>query len=275
MRLGEQGAWLANFQVRPVLVDMVIKAQELDQESVDIKISVEKGEKKHFIIQNDGALMWENRLYVPHDNEAVKRAILDEAHLSAYAMHSGSTKLYRNRDPRFTSKFWKAFNTAMGTQLLFSTAYHPQTDGHYHSSIGVAPYEALYGRVCRTPLCWAERGKLSLRYVGPYQITERIGAVAYRLELPPELSLIHNVFHVSMLRKYVSDSSHIIQLEPLEVSQDVSYVEKPVAILDRQDKVLRNKVISLVNVLWRNHVVEEAVWETEDLMRSQYPYLFA
>ena len=78
-----------------------------------------------------------------------------------------------------------------------------------------------------------------------------------------------------MLQKYVSDSSHIIQLEPLEVSQDVSYVEKPVAILDRQDKVLRNKVISLVNVLWRNHVVEEAVWETEDLMRSQYPYLFA
>ncbi|CAN6678896.1 unnamed protein product [Malus baccata var. baccata] len=157
----------------------------------------------------------------------------------------------------------------------------------YHSSIGVAPYEALYGRVCRTPLCWAElspwkgvvrfgkRGKLSPRYIGPYQITERIGAVAYRLELPPELSQIHNVFHISMLRKYVSDPSHVIQLEPLEVSPDVSYVEEPVAILDQQNKVLRNKVIPLVKVLWRNHATEEATWETEDLMRSQYPYLFA
>ncbi|KAM1521892.1 hypothetical protein ACFX10_012067 [Malus domestica] len=494
VRPGEQGAWLANFQVRPVLVDMVIEAQELDQESANIKVSVEKGKEKHFIIRSDGALMWENRLYVPHDNEAVKRAILDEAHLSAYAMHPGSTKLYRtirpfyywlgmkrdvadyvsrciicqqvkaerqrpgglmqnlpipawkweditmdfvyglprtrsrldgiwvivdrltktahflpvrqtysmeklsklfidnivrlhgvpvsivsDRDPRFTSRFWKAFNTVMGTQLLFSTAYHPQTDGQsertiqtledmlrvsvlqwkgswdnylplvefaynnsYHSSIGVAPYEALYGRVCRTPLCWAEvgervllgpeivdttneniqlikrnlkaaqdrqksiadkhskdreykvgdfvflklspwkgvvrfgkRGKLSPRYVGPYQITERIGAVAYRLELPPELSQIHNVFHISMLRKYVSDPSHVIQLEPLEVSPDVSYVEEPVAILDQQNKVLRNKVIPLVKVLWRNHATEEATWETEDLMRSQYPYLFA
>ncbi|KAM1527294.1 hypothetical protein ACFX1Z_016803 [Malus domestica] len=78
-----------------------------------------------------------------------------------------------------------------------------------------------------------------------------------------------------MLRKYVSDPSHVIQLEPLEVSQDVSYVEEPVAILDQQNKVLRNKVIPLVKVLWRNHAVEEATWETEDLMRSQYPYLFA
>ncbi|XP_068319657.1 uncharacterized protein [Pyrus communis] len=173
----------------------------------------------------------------------------------------------------------------------------------------MAPYEPLYGKVSQIPLCWTEksiadkhsrdreykvgdfvflklspwkgvvrfgkRGKLSPRYVGPYQITERIGAVAYRLELPSELSMIHNVFHVSMLRKYVPNPSHIIQLEPLEVNQDVSYVEEPVAILDQQDKVLRNKVISLVKVLWRNHAVEEATWETEDLMRSQYPFLFA
>ena len=121
---------------------------------------------------------------------------------------------------------------------------------------------------------FGKRGKLSPRYVGPYQITERIGVVAYRLELPPELSMIHNVFHVSMLRKYVPDPSHVIQVEPLEINQDVSYVEEPVAILDRQDKVLRNKVISLVKVLWRNHAVEEATWETEDLMRNQYPFLF-
>ncbi|KAM1075991.1 hypothetical protein PS1_023921 [Malus domestica] len=79
---------------------------------------------------------------------------------------------------------------------------------------------------------FGKRGKLSHRYIGPYQITERIGAVAYRLELPSELSLIHNVFHISMLRKYVSNPFHIIQLKPLEVNQDANYVEEPVAILD-------------------------------------------
>ncbi|TQE08434.1 hypothetical protein C1H46_005909 [Malus baccata] len=77
-----------------------------------------------------------------------------------------------------------------------------------------------------------------------------------------------------MLRKYVPDPSHIIQIEPLEVNPDVSYVEEPVAIIDRQDKVLRNKVIHLVKVLWRNHAIEEATWETEESMQNQYPFLF-
>ncbi|XP_070679233.1 uncharacterized protein [Malus domestica] len=111
-------------------------------------------------------------------------------------------------------------------------------------------------------------GKLSPRYVGPYHIIERIGAIAYRLELPPELSLIHSVFHVFMLQKYVPDPSHIIQFEPLEVNPDASYVEEPVTILDREDKVLRNNVIPLVTVLWRNHAVKEATWETEESMRN-------
>ncbi|XP_048430987.1 uncharacterized protein LOC125472932 [Pyrus x bretschneideri] len=121
---------------------------------------------------------------------------------------------------------------------------------------------------------FGKRGKLSPRYVGLYRITKKIGAIAHRLELPPELSQIHDVFHVSMLQKYVPNFSHVIQPEPLEVSQDASYVEKLVAIIDRHDKTLRNKVILLVNVLWRNHAIKEATWETKELMRSQYPYLF-
>ncbi|KAM2033022.1 hypothetical protein ACFX1T_014971 [Malus domestica] len=150
----------------------------------------------------------------------------------------------------------------------------------------MAHFEALYGKPCQTPLCWTKlspwkgvvrfgkRGKLSPRYISPYQISKRIGAVAYRLELPPELSQIYNIFHVSMLWKYVSDPSHVIQPEPLEVNQDVSYVKELVAIIDQQDKTLRNKVIPLVKVMWRNHAVEEAIWETEDLMRNQYLFLF-
>ena len=78
---------------------------------------------------------------------------------------------------------------------------------------------------------------------------------------------MHNVFHVSMLKKYVSDPSHVITQEPIEVHEDLTYEEKPVKILDRQDKRLRNKVIPLVKFLWKNHKIEEATWEREDDMR--------
>ncbi|KAM1013748.1 hypothetical protein ACFX2C_043829 [Malus domestica] len=292
--------------------------------------------------------------------------------------HGVPVNIISDRDPRFTSKFWIAFQEALGTKLLYSNAYHPQTDGQsertiqtledmlrssvlqfvdfwhdrldlmefaynnsFHSSIGMSPFEALYGRACRTPLYWSKvgkrvlegpdimdettqnvqviksnlkaaqdrqksladrhvtdrvydvgnlvflklspwsgvvqfgkKGKLSPRYIGPYEITERIGEVAYRLELPLELSKVDNVFHVSMLQHYVSDPSHVIPPQPLEINPDLTYDEEPVTILDWKDKVLRNKTVSLVKVLWRNHLVEEATWETADGMREMYPRLF-
>ena len=119
-----------------------------------------------------------------------------------------------------------------------------------------------------------KKGNLSPRYIGPYRITEQVGAVAYRLELPSELSRVHNVFHVSMLRHYVSDPSHVIPLQPLEINPDLTYDEEPVTILDWKDRVLRNKTVRLVKVLWRNHSAEEATWEAEDQMREMYPRLF-
>ncbi|XP_062086246.1 uncharacterized protein LOC133792361, partial [Humulus lupulus] len=115
------------------------------------------------------------------------------------------------------------------------------------------------------------KGKLSPRFVGPFEILERIGQVAYRLALPPSLSGVHDVFHVSMLRKYVSDTTHVLKYEDLELQKDLSYEERPVQILDRKDKVLRNKIIPFVKVLWRNSKVEEATWELETAMRDQYP----
>ncbi|KAM1037553.1 hypothetical protein ACFX2C_032357 [Malus domestica] len=105
-------------------------------------------------------------------------------------------------------------------------------------------------------------------------ITERVGEVAYRLELPPELSKVHDVFHVSMLRHYVSDPSHVISPQPLEINPDLTYDEEPVILLDLKDKELRNKTVRLVKVLWRNHSVEEVTWEIEDRMREMYPRLF-
>ena len=186
----------------------------------------------------------------------------------------------------------------------------------YHSSIEMSPYEALYGKQCRTPLCWNEigerkllgpeivqtavdkvnvirarlkatqdrkksyadkrrkdlefevqdsvflklslwkgvlrfgkRGKLSPRYIRPFEIVERIGPVAYRLDLPEELSRVHNDFHISMVRKYISDPSHVLETPEIEMRDDISYEEQPVQILGREEKELHNKTISLVKVL--------------------------
>ncbi|KAJ8760544.1 hypothetical protein K2173_015211 [Erythroxylum novogranatense] len=121
---------------------------------------------------------------------------------------------------------------------------------------------------------FGKKGKLSPRYIGPYEILERIRPLAYRLALPPELSQIHDVFHVSMLRRYRSDPSHVIQISDIQLRDDLSYEEIPVAILDTKDKVLRNKTVQLVKVLWRNHAVEEATWEPLDSMKEKYPGLF-
>ncbi|XP_070660578.1 uncharacterized protein [Malus domestica] len=118
---------------------------------------------------------------------------------------------------------------------------------------------------------FGKKGKLSPRYVGPYMITKRVGEIAYKLELPPELFKVHDVFHVSMLRHYVADPSHVIPPQPLEINLDLIYDEELVTILEWKDKVLRNKTVPLVKVLWRNHSVEEATWETEDRMREMYP----
>ncbi|XP_019250876.1 PREDICTED: uncharacterized protein LOC109229776 [Nicotiana attenuata] len=98
--------------------------------------------------------------------------------------------------------------------------------------------------------------------------------VAYKLELPSEMSLVHPVFHVSMLKKVVGDSSAIVPVETIEVNEELSYGEIPVAILDRQVRKLRNKEISSVKVLWKNQKVEEATWEAKEEMKKKYPHLF-
>ncbi|XP_016747520.2 uncharacterized protein [Gossypium hirsutum] len=205
----------------------------------------------------------------------------------------------------------------------------------------MAPYEALYGRKYRTPLCWIElgewrvlglelvvetedqvrlirnhlkaasdrqkfyiylkrheieysvgdlvfikvspwkkvlrfgrKGKLSLRFIGSYQILKSVGPVAYQLELPPELDRIHDVFYVSMLRRYCSDPTHIILVEEIDVRPDLNFEEELVQILERDVRVLRRKSIALVKVLWQNHSTQEATWESEDAMSQQHPHLF-
>ena len=121
---------------------------------------------------------------------------------------------------------------------------------------------------------FGKKGKLSPTFIGPYEVTEKVGPVAYRLALPPELEKIHNVFYVSMLRRYRSDPSYVVSSETIELILDLTYEEEPVEIFARELKELLNKQIPLVKVLWRNHKTKEATWESEEVMWEQYPQLF-
>ena len=122
-------------------------------------------------------------------------------------------------------------------------------------------------------LRFGRRGKLSPRFIGPYEIVSKVGPVAYRLKLPPELSRIHDTFHVSMLRKYIPDPSHVLREQPVQLKENLTYEETPVQIVDHKGQVLRSKVIPLVKVLWKNHEREVATWEPEAHMHRQYPQL--
>ena len=115
---------------------------------------------------------------------------------------------------------------------------------------------------------------MSSRFIKPYEILERIGPIAYRLALPPKLAKLHNVFHVSMLRKYCSNESHILPVQDVQVHSDFSFDEEPKVIISREVKQLRNKQVPLLKVLWQHHGMEEATWEPELTMRAQYPQLF-
>ncbi|GJX85147.1 putative nucleotidyltransferase, ribonuclease H [Tanacetum coccineum] len=260
-------------------------------------------------------------------------------------LHGTPTSIVSDRDPKFTSRFWKGLQKAWGTRLKFSTAFHPQTvygqsDGGDHSGLWNT-VRALYGRKCRAPICWDEvgerliegpelieitnekvavakeklkearsrqksyadkhrrdlefqvgdrvflkvspfrgvkrfgiKGKLSPRFIGPFEILERIGEVSYRLALPPQLSHVHDVFHVSLLRGYHYHPLHVASYPFDQIQPDMSLSEEPESILDRQERVMRNKVIPFVKILWKNHPEREATWETEESMRASYPHFF-
>ncbi|GJV04618.1 reverse transcriptase domain-containing protein [Tanacetum coccineum] len=287
-----------------------------------------------------------------YSTEKLAKIYIDEI----VARHGVPVSIISDRDGRFTSRCWQTVQKALGTRLDMSTAYHPQTDGQsehtiqtledmlracvinfggswdvhlplaefsynnsYHSSIRCAPFEALYGRKCRSPVLWAEigessligpelvqettdkvvlikeklkaardrqksyadnrrkplefevgdrvmlkvspwkgvihfgkKGKLAPRYVGPFEILERIGPVAYRLRLPEELSGVHDTFHVSNLKKCLADASLHVPLDEIKVDKTLRFVEEPIEIMDREVKRLKRSKISLVKVRWNS-----------------------
>ena len=113
---------------------------------------------------------------------------------------------------------------------------------------------------------FGKRGKLSPRFIGPFEILERVGTVAYRLAIPPSMLGVHEVFHVSMLQKYTPDPANVMDWGQIGVDTDGTFEEGPVCIIDSRDQVLRRKTVRLVRVLWRHYGVEESTWEREDAM---------
>ncbi|XP_074314032.1 uncharacterized protein LOC141649237 [Silene latifolia] len=132
----------------------------------------------------------------------------------------------------------------------------------YHASIGMTLFEALYGRKCRSPVCWDDSAEAVV--LGPQMVKY----------LPPSLDRVHNIFHVSQLRKYVSDPSHVLEVENIELDEALTYIEVPKEILDSKVRKTRNGETFLLKMLWSNHNVEEATWEPKEAMRERYPHLF-
>ncbi|XP_059658778.1 uncharacterized protein LOC132305116 [Cornus florida] len=119
-----------------------------------------------------------------------------------------------------------------------------------------------------------KKGKLAPRFIGPFEITESIGKVAYRLALPPRLSAVHNVFHVSMLRRCLRDETQAVDCTEVQLRPNATYVETPVRIVNSMVKQLRRTEIPLVKVQWNHQDEREATWELESEMKGKYPHLF-
>jgi hypothetical protein len=119
------------------------------------------------------------------------------------------------------------------------------------------------------------RGKLTPRFIGPFKILEKRGDVAYQLELPPQLSDVHDVFHVSQLKKCLRVPEEQLPVEDLNAKEDLSYQEYPVKILEKSERVTQNKRIKMCKVQWSHHTKEEATWEREEELKAEFPCFFS
>jgi hypothetical protein len=115
------------------------------------------------------------------------------------------------------------------------------------------------------------KGKLAPHYIGPFPILEKCGTVAYKMDLPPSLAGVHDIFHVSQLKKCLKALVDVVLPEVAPLEADLSYHEHPIKVLDQKDRVTRHKTIKFFKIQWSNHFEEEAMWESKKFLRSRHP----
>nr|GFC26838.1 putative reverse transcriptase domain-containing protein [Tanacetum cinerariifolium] len=222
------------------------------------------------------------------------------------ARHCVPISIISDRDSHFTLRFWQSIQEALGTRLDMSMAYHHQIDGQskrtiqtledmlrayvldfgggwdvhllsvkfsynnsYHSSVRCALFVALYGRKCRSPIMWVEVREAP-RFVGPYEIIEKVGSVAYQLYFPKELNGVHDTFYVLDLNKCLDGPTLQVPLDEIRGDAKLNFVETPVEILDSKFKKLKQSRIAIVKVRWNSKRGPEFSWEHEDQMKLKY-----
>nr|GEU81384.1 putative reverse transcriptase domain-containing protein [Tanacetum cinerariifolium] len=266
--------------LHPKLPSQILETQTEVIKEENIKVENLRGMDKAFEIRLDGTRCIKNQRWLPLFDRLTKSAhfiptretdsmeTLTRLYIKEIvSRHGVPISIISDHDSHFTSRFWQSMQSALGTQLDMSMAYHPQTDGqsertiqtledmlrayviyfgkgwerhlpliefsynnNYHVSFKAAPFEALYGRKCRSPVCvirFGKRGKLNPWYIRPFKILDRISPVAYKLELSKELSNVHSTFHVSNLRKCLSDESLLIPMKELQLDDKLNFMEEP------------------------------------------------
>ncbi|GJY84544.1 putative reverse transcriptase domain-containing protein [Tanacetum coccineum] len=200
--------------------------------------------------------------------------------------HGVPVSIISDCDARFTSRLWKTFQKALGTRLDMSTAYHPQTDGQsertiqtledmlkaYHTSIRCAPFEALYGRKCSSPMLWAEIREGCL--IGPelvQEMTDKVVVIKEKLQAARDRQ---NSYAYSGRKMVEYDVGENVPLNEIKIDKTLLFVEEPVEIMDREVKSLKHSRIPLVKVCWNSKRGPEFTWERDDYMNSKYPQLF-
>ncbi|GKA89624.1 putative reverse transcriptase domain-containing protein [Tanacetum coccineum] len=340
--------------LHPKLPSQILESRTKAIKEENIEAENLRGMDKAFEVRLDGTRCIKNRSWLPlfgnlretNSMETLTRLYIKEI----VSWHGVPISIILDRDSHFTSRFWQSMQSALGTQLDMSTAYHPETDGQskrtiqtlkdmlracvidfgkgrerhlpllefsynnsYHASIKAAPFEVLYGRKCRSPICWAEVGDVQLTgleiihettkkivqirqrlqaardrqrsyanvrqrplefQVGDRVMLKVVGPVAYKLELLEELSKVHSAFHVSNLKKCIFDETLSIPMKELWLDDKLNFVEEPIEIMDREVKQLKRSRIPIVKVRWNYKRGPVFTWERQDQIRAKYPHLF-
>ncbi|RVW43066.1 Retrovirus-related Pol polyprotein from transposon 17.6 [Vitis vinifera] len=284
IRVLDSGALVANFRVQPDLVWRIKALQKNDLNLVQLVEEVKKGSMKRDIAQFVAQCLVCQQVKVEH-----QRPYLTEILVSLPDFGIVTESIRRCQSPvcwddvgekkllgpelvqltvEKVSLIKEILKIAQSRQKSYADNRRRDLEFEVgdHVFLKVSPMKSI--------MRFGRKGKLSPRFVGPFEVLERVGTLAYKVALPPSLSKIHNVFHVSTLRKYIYDPSHVVELEPIQISEDLTYEEVPVQIVDVMDKVLRHAVVKLVKVQWSNHSIREATWELEEEMREKHPQLF-